>query len=145
MYIYNYIYIYITMYIYIYTYRDIYTNNDHIQSHVIIIPTTMSFSSSIAHRKAPLQFFESWFVNPVNLSIYLPETSWNPNDHRLIDQTSLDPPGLPWAPGLSEQVTKRALTEEVSPILMAMVEPPLSGDIYPKGMVQTLRIGQTND
>lgn len=28
---------------------------------------------------------------------------------------------------LSEQVTKRALTEEVSPILMAMVEPPLDG------------------
>jgi hypothetical protein len=44
---------------------------------------------------------------------------------------------------LSEQVTKRALTEEVLPILMAMVEPLLSGDIYPKGMVQTLRIGQT--
>lgn len=28
---------------------------------------------------------------------------------------------------LSEQVTKQALTEEVSPILMAMVEPPLDG------------------
>ena len=33
-------------------------------------------------------------------------------------------PLLPFWPGLCEQVAKKVLTEEVSPVLLAMVEPP---------------------
>ena len=82
-------------YIYIYTYR---------QSHVTFIRTT---------------------------DLQLQELIWKPLTYRLlyqepscIDQTSLSFLGLVVPAGLSEQVAKRALTEEVSPILMAMVEPP---------------------